>query len=711
MGHFMYAQTQLGYVKTKGRMVNGKLVPGHGLKGATVSIKGRTTVLVKTDDGAFSFPIPEAQFRLDSVRKKGYQLVDMNALGKTFKHSSNPLYIVMETPEQQQQDQLTAERKIRRNLQRQLQEKEDEIEGLKAQQKITDEEYRKALQKLYQEQEDNEQLIKEMAKRYSELDYDQLDEFYRQVSYCIENGDLVKADSLLSSRGDITAQVADILMRGQALQKEKEQLQKAEAVQQADIEEAARRCYSYYETFVTQHLNDTAAYFLELRANLDTTNAEWQTDAGSFLSQQNQKLKAERYYYRALSLYRHLANNQPESYNIQMISTMGALASLYAHNQRYVQSETLLNEALDLCNQMLEADPDASTLFLLRIDLQSTLMTVYLYTDRVEEGKDLVINHIVPSFIQMPQRDLNAFVNNIESLCSSIFTDLYYVSHFYVRIKDYEVGEDILNRTMDINRQIANIKHCYEDFPALKPIIELNRAGFDNLLYEIYTATNRLDEAETVMTDAISLYRPYAKDNPQAYGPHFAATLLRLGMLYVEEGKHEKAVYPTAEALEFIRPILSYSPEMPEYYYLALSLLSALYGDFNQRHEAYITGLELLPLMKQRWHNNPSFGAEYASTLGNQSFFAIFGRTFTEAEQLATQALEVDPTQLYIETNHAAALLLQGKYAEAEAIYSRIKDSLKDNCLQDLNDFETAGVIPKERKADVERIRKMLTEE
>ena len=279
------AQTQQGYVKTKGRMVNGKLVPGQGLKGTVISVQGRSAVLVNKDNGSFSFPVTSDQFRLDSVKKKGYQLVDMEACPRTYKYSSNPLYIVMETPDQQLQDQLTAERKIRRNLQKQLQDKEDEIENLKAQQKISVEEYHTALQKLYQEQENNEQLIKDMAKRYSELDYDQLDEFYRQVSYCIENGELVKADSLLKTRGDITAQVADIKQRGQALQDERSQLEKAEAVQQADIEEAARRCYSYFETFKAQHLNDTAAYFIELRASLDTTNVDWQKDAGYYVEE------------------------------------------------------------------------------------------------------------------------------------------------------------------------------------------------------------------------------------------------------------------------------------------------------------------------------------------------------------------------------------------------------------------------------------------
>ena len=277
------AQTQKGYVKTKGRMVNGKLVPGQGLKGTTVSIKGRTAVLVNTDDGAFSFPVTESMFRVDSVRKKGYQLVDMDAIGKSYKPSANPLYIVMEPPEQQLQDKLNAERKIRRNLQKQLQDKEDEIEALKEENKISLEEYQKSLQQLYAEQENNEQLIADMAKHYSELDYDQLDEFYRQVSYCIENGELVKADSMLRSRGDIQAQVNTIMQRGQALKEEKEKLQQAEALQQADIEEASKRCYGFYETFYLQHKNDSATHYLLLRAQLDSTNVEAQNDAGKSL--------------------------------------------------------------------------------------------------------------------------------------------------------------------------------------------------------------------------------------------------------------------------------------------------------------------------------------------------------------------------------------------------------------------------------------------
>ncbi len=337
------AQTQQGYVKTKGRMIDGKLVPGQGLKGALVSVKGRTSILVNTDDGAFSFPVTETQFHLDSVKKKGYQLVDLDACPKTYKYSSNPLYIVMETPDQQLQDKLNAERKIRRNLQKQLQAKEDEIEVLKAENKISLEEYHQALQRIYDEQESNEQLISDMAQRYSEIDYDQLDEFYRQVSCCIENGELVKADSLLRSRGDIKAQVNTILQRGQALQEEKEKLHQAEAVQQADIDEAAKRCYSFYETFLVQHLNDSAVYYLELRAKMDTTNLAWQLEAGAFLDNYLADYDKAMSYYKKASDY---AISHPEGNLEHQVTSLNNIGYLLSSLNDFTKAKQYYDQAL-----------------------------------------------------------------------------------------------------------------------------------------------------------------------------------------------------------------------------------------------------------------------------------------------------------------------------------------------------------------------------
>ena len=72
--------------------------------------------------------------------------------------------------------------------------------------------------------------------------------------------------------------------------------------------------------------------------------------------------------------------------------------------------------------------------------------------------------------------------------------------------------------------------------------------------------------------------------------------------------------------------------------------------------------------------------------------------------------LQVDSTQHLAYTNLAAAYLLQGKYQAAEKLYRQYKNEFKEGLLTDLDELAKAGVIPAERKADVEKIKKMLNE-
>ena len=217
-------------------------------------------------------------------------LVDPEVTAKQYNYSSNPLVLVLETPTQQTDDKLANERKIRRTLQRQLQAKEDEIEALKEQNKITQEEYQKQLQQLYAEEEKNEKLISDMAERYAQLDFDQMDEFNLRISDCILNGRLTEADSLLRTKGDINTRIANLQREETALAAEEaelaqrqQNLEKGKAVTQATKEDIAQDCFYRYELFLMNHQNDSAAHYLELRASLDTTNVEWLNKAGLFL--------------------------------------------------------------------------------------------------------------------------------------------------------------------------------------------------------------------------------------------------------------------------------------------------------------------------------------------------------------------------------------------------------------------------------------------
>lgn len=286
----IFAQTQQGYVKTRGRLAaNGTAIPGTRLSGASITFKGNRTV-ISGANGAFTFAVPSKKFCVMNVQKNGYQLYDRDLLGRTHNYSTNDLLVVMDTPDNVLADKLATEKKIRRTLQKQLMEKEDELESLKEQQKITEEQYRKQLQELYAAQQNDEKLISEMAERYSTLDFDQLDDFHRRVAAYIQNGELSRADSLLNTKGSMEERSAEldrenaaIEANAEALKKRQEEQAKSERLYARKLVDFAEDCYSRFEICKLRHDNDSAAYWLELRASKDTTNVEWLQKVGGFI--------------------------------------------------------------------------------------------------------------------------------------------------------------------------------------------------------------------------------------------------------------------------------------------------------------------------------------------------------------------------------------------------------------------------------------------
>ena len=289
IGGIGFANTQKGIVKTKGRLnTDQTITKGVPLPDAFVTVQGAQTVS-SNKKGLFSVTLTSKDYYLKDVNKDGYVLCDADILSRAYAYSPNPLYIIMETPAQQMEDKVLAERKLRRTLQRQLAQREEEIDSLKARQQISEEDYHRQLQQIYADQEENERLIKEMADRYASIDYDQLDEYNRQISALILEGKLAEADSLIRTKGDITSRIETLKehqdknqQEEQALKKRMKALEKSIAYTRKEMEDLAQDCYSLYEIFKMQHKNDSAAYYLELRASLDTTYFEWVNEAGLY---------------------------------------------------------------------------------------------------------------------------------------------------------------------------------------------------------------------------------------------------------------------------------------------------------------------------------------------------------------------------------------------------------------------------------------------
>lgn len=345
------AQTQQGYVKTRGRLVNGSVVAGQRLSGATVQVKGRNAVVTNAN-GAFSFPMPANKFSIQSVKKQGYVLNDPEILSKQFSYSSDPLILVLEVPSQQAEDKLATERKLRRTLSRQLQQREDEIERLKEQNRLTEEQYHQALQELFAEQEKSLNLVSQMAERYAKIDFDQIDEFNRRVSECIIEGRLTEADSLIKSKGDLKERIATHNKHHEANVEARKHLEDSEAMEIKNREDLAEDCYNQFIIHKLQHHPDSAAYYIEQRALLDTTNVDWLYDAACYLKDIGNVDKALSLFLKAHNQYVTLGVN--DNHHAEILET---IADIYYDIDDKSKAKCYYNLAIDAFEEINALHP------------------------------------------------------------------------------------------------------------------------------------------------------------------------------------------------------------------------------------------------------------------------------------------------------------------------------------------------------------------
>jgi predicted Zn-dependent protease len=107
-----------------------------------------------------------------------------------------------------------------------------------------------------------------------------------------------------------------------------------------------------------------------------------------------------------------------------------------------------------------------------------------------------------------------------------------------------------------------------------------------------------------------------------------------------------------------------------------------------------------------------------ASVLGTASYDLLFVGQYAAALQDATAAIWDDPTELWVTTNQAHALLLEGKFDEAwaiyqqhafERIYSDDKETFREAVLDDFDAFEKArAFFTPQQLADIEKARRQL---
>ena len=384
-----------------------------------------------------------------------------------------------------------------------------------------------------------------------------------------------------------------------------------------------------------------------IRANLSEEElAKSLFEYGCFLQANKRYDLAEARYRENLDICQRLAAISPQAYEPDLAGTQNNLGVLYNNTQRYKESEKMYLSALKICQRLTAANP------------------------------------------QVYEPDLAMTQNNLGLL--------------YSDIRRYEESEEMHLSAVEIYQRLTIVN---------PQVYEPDLAMAQSNLGTLYKDTRRYEDSEKLCLSAMEIRRRLAAANPQVYEPDLAMTQYNLGCLYSDTQRYEDSEKMYLSAMEIRRRLAVanpqvYEPDLADTQYN----LGCLYYNIQRYEDSEEMYLSALEVYQRLTAVNPQVYEPYlVRACNNLSFLFLAQGNFEEAERYAREGSKYDFTHHAIYTNLAASLLLQGRYAEAEEIYLRYKEELKEDFLSDFEDFYRRGIIPPEREDDVERIKKLLS--
>ena len=480
---------------------------------------------------------------------------------------------------------------------------------------------------------------------------------------------------------------------------------------------------------------------------------------GNVFYQTQQFSKCEYVFQKTLEKCRKAADENPDAYNPVLMQSIQNLADFYYSLGRFSESVPLYEEALGISRQLAKDKPETFVLGLVNnLMLLGNLYCTIGYNNNDGDSFDnseTMLEEALETLQTITEISTISYEENLVGVLNSLGNLYLNIADFKQDIEALEKSENAYAEAIEIERHLAQEDPLFHE-PGLASI--LNALG--NVYYSKGLKLQDVQsykKSEALYKESIAIGRKLAENDPQTYNYGLAGSLIIYGNLQRDMGEFHQCEQAYNEALALWHNLAQDNPELYEsdlaealtivaqykqlsmqynegiklseeshkilkqlinagktenqnLYLSNLLVMGDLYSLSENYEKAYLSYQESDSILKMLIEDNETLKAEYAINLGNLSYSNLMLKRFNEAERYASDALTIDISQGWVFTNLAAALLLQGKYNEAEEIYRNMKDTLKDGMLEDLNLFERKNIIPKERKEDVKRIRMLLSE-
>lgn len=280
-------------------------------------------------------------------------------------------------------------------------------------------------------------------------------------------------------------------------------------------------------------------------------------------------------------------------------------------------------------------------------------------------------------------------------------------------LAEYEQHRNFIIREYLLYKEKGRDQNRYLAPRELYMIHSLTETG--NELASIYYSANRYNECENIYKRIVNRWAKQSRYF-SIYGKIDAAkAIAKLADFYFNTKHYQESEQRYKRAIDIIKVDKEKDKRASKYLLanIQYNLGKTLYEE-KKYDESVPVIEEAMNIYRDHLSNSSrntkALCKNFSGKLGGASFYAIFAEKYEEAEKYAIEGLQMDSTKHWISGNLAHAILFQGRCDEAEAIYRQYKDELRDSFLDDFKQFEEAGIIPEERKEDVEKIKRILNE-
>lgn len=542
------AQTvkQTGYVRTVGRPDNRQ---GTRLSGALIRVSGQHNTVQSGRQGTFTLLFTKQnEFRFSSIRLTGYDLQEREVLGRRYAVSATvPVEIVLVPQSLKHELEERVRKQVETNYRRKLR-------RLEAQKNELGKDYERKIAQLEAEYDRRDQLVNDMVERYAATDYARLSPFAAQLNAFIEAGELERADSLLATV-DVARLEADHAALHQRGEKLRTALAKNERAEAAATEQLMTIYKGKSDIFRAQFDNDSAAYYLEKVALLDTTNINNVLQAGVFLKSKLSQFDRAMVYYQMALRNSRATNNKPGIAN-----SLNNISGIYSERGKFDDAITYLQKALDMhivCygEQHLSVATDYNNLGVIYSSLsqynkalemirKALTIRIGLYGEKHDDVAACYLS------LGSCQQDLSHYAEALNSYTKAlnILQGLHGEKHemvaraysslgvLYDNKGQYAQSLEMQNKALSIYREVLGESH-------------VETANVYSKLGALYISFGRYEKS-------IENYRKTLAIEERVYGPnnhHVAATLSKLANIYTLMGKADESINICKKVLPILK--------------------------------------------------------------------------------------------------------------------------------------------------------------